>query len=266
MKHITEEHIEKFVRYPELLSKDEKNAIKEVIGQSRELRQLAQWFEDFYADLDELDRKHGDHVVSLQPIDYKSAQGSPHNQLIFAAKSDVKQEEGLLETLATFASEEQQIIVRILRDNGKEQYQIHLLYEEEPNENEMNILTLIDRDIDFIIDSSRHVSFPLDEQWEDIDWQKVSLSLRKPLTYRKISKEYLSDDCLDLLLIEGISVRLHQTDSVLKIKKDPLISKECSRVVIKGKNMGCRLFRFREDHKLKVSLSQLEPVSVWFFN
>jgi hypothetical protein len=265
LDRITEDHIEKFIRYPELLSEKEKEDIQKAITNSAELKRLAVWFQKFYDDLEELEQKHSSHTVHLRPLKNSGIQSQKDSALILAAKSPASKKRVPLETLVTYASEEQQIIVRLLRDNMSNHYRVHLLSGEDPTANEMHILTLNEHDIDFVLDATRHLSFQPNDQLAGINWESTSLSLCKPITHRKISKDFFQKGFRDLLLIEGISMHYDKSDSILHIRKDPLLAKECSRVVLQGNRLGRKTFRFQGEHSLLLHISDLEPVGIWFF-
>ena len=72
MKHISESHIERFVRFPETFTSSEKEVIRREMLANPELKAMAEWFTEFYDELDFLVRNRpSDGIIELIPIEQK---------------------------------------------------------------------------------------------------------------------------------------------------------------------------------------------------
>ena len=266
LDYITEDHIEKFVRFPELLSKSEKEKIRKAITESPELQELANWFRNFYDDLDKVRDAKKRHVISLTPFEHSSAQNSKPSPLILAAKSN-KRNKDPLETIATFVSEEEQTVVRVLYKHNSEEYQIHLLRNEEPKEDELFILS-IDEIADFVIDSSRHISFASNTDLDSIDWDNTSLSLRSPVENFKLTpKRHGNKNSDKSLLKNGFHIEQNVSDKITEIKIRKSTSTEgVNRLVTKNEGDSYEIFLFGLDNTVQISLEEgQQNVSCWLF-
>src|SRR6056297_1173380 len=102
LKHITESHIEQFVRFPETLSRSEKEIIKKELTRNPELRALALWFAEFYDEVESIKSNlTAEGIIRLQPIKAQKT-GSKNTFKILAAMTPSAAKTSL-ETVATLA-------------------------------------------------------------------------------------------------------------------------------------------------------------------
>lgn len=177
---ITETKIEQYVRFPEELSAEELRYIKQQVAQSSELQELVDFFTDYYEVLNRIEQEKSgkDTVIELKPFNYQP-ENSTNQKVVLAAMtgvSDVAQ----LQSIATLASEEHGILVRILHDHRHKQYRIHIIEREQP-QHEYAILTIEDINTDFVLDEEGKITFTPSDRINDLNWQNVEITYRTPV-------------------------------------------------------------------------------------
>lgn len=262
MSKINEEHIEKFVAFPELLTKKQKELIEQSIGESDEVKELANWFEEFYYDLDELETN----IIKLQPVNFKS--NTNDKNLVLAARSSADSEKVSIETVATFASEKDEILLRLLYFNDENEYQFHLLRDFEPADTEISILSIQECDLDFIIDQSRHVNFSSDkEKIAHLNWGQANIALRFPIAEYTISAKEI-DELTESEYLERQNLKIYRNSKSLSIRiiRDPSeTSREISRMIIQNESGNYRIFRLKKGQEINFQHPDSTSLRIWLF-
>lgn len=62
---INEELLERYVRYPQTLSEKERSEVQALLEESELARQIVAFYEDYYSELDELERGESEAVKSF---------------------------------------------------------------------------------------------------------------------------------------------------------------------------------------------------------
>lgn len=220
MKHISEEHIEQFVRYPETLSKSERDYISKELVSNPELQALALWFAEFYDELDNMESNQTSAgLIELKPIKSQKA-GQTSSFRILAAMTP-RLNAGSLETVATLASEEKETVARVLRNNADNSYKLHLIRREQPDETERTIVSIEPPGIDLVINESRHLTFDSSPKLEQLNWEDSKVLLRIPQLQASLSLEDPDRD-LSFILEESyrkVSIRYIAENKALLIKE-----------------------------------------------
>ena len=266
MKSISEEHIERYGRYPDTLSDEQKEQIKLAISEDPELRQLADWFKDYYEELDSLTAKVvSKSVIPLYPIEKNGIQGNSRH-LIFAAMSTAPQKSSM-ETVATLASEEDRTVARILRNLNRNEYKIHLIRHEQPTKNERTIFTIEELNMDLVIDRSRHLSFKGKTNLDELDWQRASFSLRIPLAECNIDKNDVVKGKIEKTIQAGEQqVSMHWEEGELKFGFSQSIESgnDINRLIISDKSSS-RLIRLNRKSDYSMPLDDFKSLAVQFY-
>lgn len=266
MENISEDHIERYVRFPDTLTAEQKDQITKAITENTELRELADWFKDFYEELDSLTAKEvTKSVIPLYPIEKKENQGNPRH-LIFAAMTKAPQKSSM-ETIATLASEEDQTVARILRNHDRNEYKVHLIRNEQPVENERTIFTIEELNMDLVIDQSRHLSFEAGTKLNELDWQRSSFSLRLPLGACKIDKNDLNNSRLEKTVQIGeqhVSIRWEEGLLKFNIHQPAKRKNEISRLIISDKSTS-KLIRLNGGSDYSIPIGYFESLAVQFY-
>jgi len=267
LKNITEEHIERFIRYPESLSDTEKDHIASAISEDAELRHLAEWFADFYGEFDSLTVSiPPKSVIPLHPIK-KRDKKSQKKQLVFAAMSTSPQR-NTMETVATLASESDRTVARILRNKGNGEYKIHLIRQQAPEENEKTIFTIEDLNMDLVLGSGRHLSFTAGEKLNGLNWQQASCSLRIPLGKCYLTEKELKSSTLEKTVQAGKQqISIHREDGVLKftIPQSPGYDDMISRLIISDESES-KLVHLSGETEFIIPVDKRGPLMIQFFN
>ena len=128
----TEKHIEQYVRYPSLLSQEEKSWIEEWIAKDRETGMLAEWFKEYYAGMDTIESAKTKPesippVIQLTPFENRT---NISGGFILAAQTPLSRKKSFgLKTLKTFVSKEHKTLIRILHDDDERQSKFFVLSE-----------------------------------------------------------------------------------------------------------------------------------------
>jgi len=268
LKTISEEDIERFVRFPDTLTEDERNRIQSAIADNKELRQLADWFAGFYEELDALaPTASRNTLIPLRPIGKGQAGSGAKSPLVLAAMSS-SPKVGRVETVATLASEEDQTVARVLRNRKEREYKIHLIRSEQPADDEQTIFTIEDLNMDMVLDRSRHLAVKGNPRLDELDWEQSAFNLRMALgKYEfgepEIKEEGFSEN-LDLAH-HHISIQISNGQIDVDIQPKETMAPVISRVLITGRESGSRLIRLHGETSLSVKKQHEEALTIQFF-
>lgn len=129
----TEKHIEMYVLNRSQLTDKEQQWIQDWIQKDPEVRLLAEWFERFYREIDEIasqknQPEHIPPVIQLKPFQNKNSYSS--GVFVLAAQTPVADRRRKhLKTIRTFVSEEHKTLIRILHDSKKSLSKLHVISE-----------------------------------------------------------------------------------------------------------------------------------------
>lgn len=269
MDNITEIHIEQFVCYPESLSGPEKERIQEAISDSPRLKELKKWFEEFYDELSTAQKGEGT-AIPLQAVDFGRKSQRLQKQMVLAAKTQRESKTTSLETIITLISEEHKTVVRVLRERNSGKFQIHLLKEEKPSQNDVHVLHFEEQNMDIVIDESRHISIDSTRQLGSIDWECVNVALQRSVGFFQ-----LKTAGLNLLLSGkqvqkmGMNLSVDQDDSelIIEVQKESALSSDVRLLVLLTSEHGYRLHRFNGNDSLQLNISRtVQTLKCWLFN
>lgn len=77
---INEELLERYVRYPETLSEEECNEVQALLRESELARQIVAFYQDYYSELDELERGESEAVKSFVERILRTIQEDPEDR------------------------------------------------------------------------------------------------------------------------------------------------------------------------------------------
>ena len=112
--------LEKYIRYPNELSSEQKEYIRDLLKNDEEANSYYASIYDFYSQLDRINKPT---VIELGYKNFESKVGGP---LVLSAMTPITKSAPLI-TKATFASDDESTLIRILEDTVTEIYQIHVL-------------------------------------------------------------------------------------------------------------------------------------------
>lgn len=247
MDTISELDIERFVRFPNELSEEEFRRIKVYLAEHEEAKAIADWFKNFYSELDHLDRP------SIIKLHYFKAKAQPRGPLVLAADSGSPEVE--LATRATFSSEENGTLVRILEDTRKHQYQIHVL-SKFLKQDERVIINIDQQPLDIVTDRGGKIKNIEQKVMSDINWRHASVVLRLPCStcsYNPDNAEMpfvVCDQCT--LNMDGNQVHFSTSE------------KEITRVLL-DQNDQTKLL-YLEEQELIFTVDPKEPFTLYLYS
>lgn len=172
MNSITEQHIEQYIRFPEELTQEEFSRIEAHLKENNEAQQLAEWLREFYEEFDVLHRPITFTLVN------KNLKGSYSGPMVLAAMTSEKKKSGLV-TKATFGSEEESTLVRVLEDTQTHQYQFHVLSKYLSIEDRV-LIGFGDYGLELITEKGGKIKNVKEQSLSDINWEEALLLLRLP--------------------------------------------------------------------------------------
>lgn len=247
MKSITEYHIEQYVRFPEELSKQELNEIELFISQNNEAQELADFYKEFYEELDVL---HRPTFFNLQNKNLKSSYVGP---MILAAMTNIKKESGLI-TKATFGSKEESTLIRVLEDTKHNQYQFHVLSKYLRNDDRA-LIGFGNTGIELITDKGGKLKNIQGHTLSDINWKDALLLLRLPTS---ICSYFPSGEPQEFTVCEECMLSVKD-----KICDFTANNPNITRVLVE-QNDNIRLY-FYSENTLSISVDENEPFILYLY-
>lgn len=268
MKHITEEHIERFVRFPETLTSSEKEVIRRELSANPELKAMAEWFTEFYDELDSLvTNRPSDGIIRLIPIEHNKPP-KRHSFRILAAMTPASDGKSL-ETIATLASEDNGTVARVLRHKSKRAFKLHLIRRERPVKKERVIFTIEPLNIDLVIDESRHLTFDSSPKLENFDWNRSGFCLREPQLNCMIEVADFNDEKFSKLIEKNgrqVSIEYDKNKKSLIIYQHPGgFDYPMSRLLVTVDELGETLYRIADERELNVPVRARTRMQLQFF-
>jgi hypothetical protein len=132
LKKLTKEHIESYIFTPDLLSKEKKLEIEQLLKESDELRAVASWYrllkkEIRYVEKSKSKKRPESSRIKLIPS--KVIKKKKHSFTLAAKTVSAHKRKPSLLTLRTFISEENKALVRVMRNSDESQIQVHAISE-----------------------------------------------------------------------------------------------------------------------------------------
>lgn len=258
MKHITECHIEQFVRYPDSLSRLEREIITKELTRNPELRALALWFAEFYDEVESIKSNlTAEGIIRLQPI--KAQKTGSKNRFNILAAMTPSASKSSLETVATLASEEKGTVARILKNHADRSYKLHLIRPDRPSEFERSIFTIETINVDLVINESRHLSFDSSPKFENLVWDEARFLLREYLLTLRLTTKDVSNGNFSTIIEENgrrVSVSLNDSSNTLVIKEleSRDIRQPLSRVLISKESGGDTLYKLNVEGETAIPI------------
>lgn len=193
MNNPTEKHIEMYVLNRSELTDKEQQWIQDWIQKDPEIRLLAEWFERFYSEVDEINSQKDQPedippVIQLKPFQNRNSYSS--GVFVLAAQTPVADRKRKhLKTIRTFVSEKHKTLIRILYDSKKNLSKLHVISE---FVQEYDIVLIEVNDVDhtlMVSDPGGTFIIPDNEFSEDSirDWNECELHL--PIFKIKVFKD-----------------------------------------------------------------------------
>ncbi|MGH7496345.1 MAG: hypothetical protein ACREOO_28675 [bacterium] len=195
MNHIAEQSLEAYVRRPQTLDATAQNEIGEHLKTCEACRIIAGYLRDFYA---ELDRRRHEPVprleafakqlfplpgtISLQPLllPPERSHASDEYTLVLAARSP-RPAEQRFQTVVTLASEQKDVLLRVLCDHESKTFRLFALAEDR-RKGAHALISFPALGLEVLADAKGQATFALDKKGTPEDWKQIKCVLRMPLT------------------------------------------------------------------------------------
>jgi len=248
MSDITEQQIERFIRYPEELSRQEREQVQSALNRSEELQELADFFRSYYEELDRLSqqkRAKRNPVVELEPLEITPGSiATPHLKL--AAMSEAPTS-GELQTVVTLASEPEETVIRILENESSGEYQVHAI-SNKIKAGEFPLLSIDEYNMDLVIDDCGHLVFEPDQSIRESNWKTLGTFLRLPIDNKTV--DFASNENSEPISYRSglykLTVQRKKNELQGTIKKLSTRFPSVTRVLVVGPNTGKHLIRVTE--------------------
>ena len=211
MEKINEYIIEQFVRYPDEFTVSERAQIKEFIAKNEESRRIADWYKEFYDQLNIVNRPV---LLKLKNKKFTAKYSGP---MVLAAMTSPEMNSGIV-TKATFASEEQNTLVRILEDRRSKKLQFHVL-SKFIGEKDRVLIGFEGLGFEFVTDKGGKLKDIEVQELSNLNWQETMLLLRLSSStchYEPGDSLNVCDDC-NLSVNDGICMLQLSNDSISRI-------------------------------------------------
>ncbi len=200
MNSVKNHHIEQFIRFPEELSREEFEYIQKYISENEEAHQLAVWYREYYQEFDILNRP------VLFKLSIKKVSPTYSGSLVLAAMSETKPQKGLV-TRATFSSDEESTLVRVLEDMATNKFQFHVL-SRFINDEDRVLIGFGNSGVELITNKGGKLRNIEQDTLSGIHWNEALLLLRFPISTCSYNPERYAEtisvceDCT-LTILEG---------------------------------------------------------------
>lgn len=241
---VIESQIEQLVRFPERLSLQQKKGITRAIRNDPILQEIYEWYRVYYAEFDAI--KPALNLV-LRQFESSRVYEEPY---VLAAKS-IERSTWTLESMATFALEEEDTILRVLRNNHKNSYELHLI---SPRIQAMDrVLLQIGDEAPLLVSEPGGQFAPLKYDWlHEISWKKISVRLFLPTHQVFVGNLPFEKEGWHIRRSEEQLIIQHQQLAIKQIMVD--WGEDCSFATSQGdvfyaqaKDVPFRLFVFSDD-------------------
>ena len=172
MQKIDEHKIEQYLRFPEELSTEEIREVEELIAANPEAKAVAEWMRDFYAEYDLLNRPL---IMQLSPQKFTANHSGP---MVLAAMTTPESVTGL-QTKVTFASRENQTLLRVLEDAENHKLQFHVISRFLGPEDRA-LIHLKEPGIELITEKGGRLVNVVNPSLSGLNWENILAELRMP--------------------------------------------------------------------------------------
>lgn len=187
---------------------------------------------------------------------------SPH-RLVLAAQTSTDSQE--LRTIATLASEEDETLVRILKERD-ETYRIHVI-SKLLDSRDRCILSLTDIGVDLVINEEGRLRFSRSFDLEGYDWDSASYALRLPVKRFSVpvNRQYEKKEQTFEHRLFSLEVKQKNGTYTGNLQYHTEEFAGLSRAVVKGSKGKASIIRISEDRFTIPVTRQENMVSIWFY-
>jgi len=271
LKKSKREHIETYIFGPDLLSKEQKIVIEKWLDSDAELQAIAQWYSDFKKEIQFVEKgksKVRPKLPKIHLFPSTTPKRKKHTFTLAAKTSAVKKRKAGFYTLRTFISEENKVLVRVLRDDDSGMVQIHAISEN--IESDDIAMLRVPGINDLMISEPGGIFFlKLDHLSDDevTNWESCTLFLSMDradlLMNRETGNIYLDTHRTDK---EKLSISIAEEGLCIKVSIKTEQDYRINKVVVSDGEKGYLLLTENETVEIPRSVIKNRLTSLFFFN
>jgi len=242
MNHVAEHLIEFYVRHPEELDAITQQSVAGHVEACSACRSIAEFLRPFYAELETLDGKVSPqweawlaehfpraHVIPLHPFRPEPEESCAYsaNAVVLAAMTRRSRSSGTrFQTVATLASRQQDVLLRILRDNESDTYRLYVL-SHDPRQRRHAVISFPDLPLEVATDENGQARFQLAGDMASRKWESLNSILRLPVCEVRVPVEQLRQAAPPDFVTIGeanapeYAIRISYADNLLELEVRP---------------------------------------------
>jgi len=256
MTHFDEKTIDLFVLNPLLLDEQTRSGLQRHLQECIGCRTLANFLQSYYADLERASKRHQPpsahqeevlrslipHARVIRLFPYRprltAALANGHEFVVLAAKSHGKELSSRFETVATLASDEERMLLRVVHDTLTDVFRAYL-HADDPSRLNGALVSFESISLNLVLDEKGQKEFTLPEKDRPRDWSLVGTLVRTALGILTIQTSSLRPNGSTTVSVPGISPPVEVTVSydseVLNVSVTGQEGKpECSTALIEA--------------------------------
>jgi hypothetical protein len=232
MRHIEEQLLEAYARQPEKFTGDARQSVETHLAACAACQSIVEFLRAFYADLRESPPEVAPqvlalvealfplpHIIPLQPFQPKleAISFGDGYTTVLAAMSPAAPRR--FQTVATFAAEPQNTLVRITHDNVTDVFKLYVLADD-LHKREWAIVSFPKLAADFVTNDKGQVAFQLSAQARPENWAALEAVLRLPVAEAQLDLTRLQQNAAPPFLettAADYAVTLSHADKILAI-------------------------------------------------
>ena len=240
MSHIAEHLIEAYVRHPDDLNSAAHQSIVRHLEECNTCRSIAEYLRTFYGELDTLGDKVSPQVekwiaghfprarvIPLYPFRPEpNASFARNAHVVVLAAMTHASPAPRFQTVATLASAQKDVLLRLLRDNETDSYRLYIL-SDDPCQRKHAVVSFPDLALEVVTDDKGQAQFQLSDDKAPKSWDSLPSVLRLPVCEIRISAEQLrhaaSTDSLTIeeSAVTEYAIRISYSDNTLALEAQP---------------------------------------------
>lgn len=210
-----EQLIERYVRGPDRLDAHERLAVEDLLRQSAAAREVAALLDAFYEAFDASEEETAPQVVAfldtlfppariLQLRPYQAERGAVKGRTVLAAMTPSPHRR--FETVATLASTEDEVLVRVVCDRDRRRCRLYTMARE-PEHRAHALIAFPELALRFVTDAHGRVDFTPTAEQMVADWASAGATLASPLADGSFTIDQVELDGCMVSLGSGHTVR-----------------------------------------------------------
>lgn len=267
---LTEKQIETFIQFPNELSKERRREVRRQIERDPETALYFEWFKSYYAIYEELSKEEkrdaAVSIISMKPM----IEDSETDRGIFVLAAQSKESNGhVIETLKTFASDENNTLLRALHFKNRDEIKIHLL-SNQVQKDDVLLFQIPAKNLYFVSEPGGKLSVSVNElDPEDVkEWESFNVHIpvcTVSLNSQFGKKSYLAGS--SAFTEDMIPVEIVSKDNTVQLT--PILNQnnpESNYLIVYSENQS-KLFKMTDGvAKVEQELLETEGVRLYFYN